>query len=1838
MKRYWNGIETGYNPGVLEARGAGAGIQQCTNPPHDNVFERTVTRLTFTSPDGTEYELRDQLTNGQVMPLTSITPCPSAGPLRGRYFSTSDGSSVTFISDTDVRDDIYTSGGASTYTLSGFLLLRGGARYRIDNGKVTWIRDRNGNRLTFTYDSFSRMISVTDSLNRQVTVAYGNPDVITYKGAGGSLRTIRVWRANLQSALRPNSGYSIQNSLQLFPELNGATGSALYNPSVISSIELPDGRQYRFYYNPYGELARVELPTGGAIEYDYAPGVVSENLYNYLTGTWMTSSLSGVTGGSNPQGGEEFEIYRRVVERRVYSDGATLDTKMTYSRPGDFPGVYSVVDQYNSGGVLLSRSKHYYDGSARSSLFQGPTDYPSWKEGKETKTEWLDANGATVLRRQVNTCQQRAAISWYTGPPDLSPPNDPRLVETVTTLADANLVSKQTFDYDQYNNQTDVYEYGFGAGAPGPLIRRTHTSYLTTNPHQGNADYAADYNIHIRNLPAQKIVYDASGNVRSQTDYIYDHYEVFAPVGRPGIVQHADTLHYGAWGNVTEVILRNPSGAPSEVHLRNQYDIAGNLVKAVDGRGFATDFDYSDRFGSPDNEAQSNAGAPELAGGFSYAFPTKVTNALGHTEYTQYDYYLGAPVNTEDANGIISSVAYNDFLDRPTQGIRARYKITTPPCAPPSICVPAEKRQTTIIYDDANHMIITTSDQGAFGDNILTSKSYYDGLGRTWRGAVSEGATWTIKDTQFDALGRVSQVSNPYRAADPSSASPPAGLWTTTNYDALSRVTQVITPDGAHVDTAYSGNQVTFTDQAGKKRRSETDGLGRLVKVTEDPGEGRLNYDTTYLYDALGNLRKVTQGAQTRWFAYDLFSRLIRAKNPEQADNSALSYTDPVTQHNGWSIAYSYDANGNLTQRIDARGIETKYYYDALNRNWGIDYINGSQKSNVARVFDGAVNGKGRLYWDRTQEGGTQEMGANVTMNVTDSYDALGRPLQKRQHFWQASTNWGPGYYMQQTYDLAGNVKSLTYPSGRTVNYSYDQVGRLSGFSGNLGGSPSTYADSIGYNAAGQMIKERFGTNTSLYHNSHYNNRLQLVDTRLGDSATDEWSWSRGAIAFFYGTTAANGWNQFANDTDNNGNLRRQMNFVPLAGGGDVIPQLNDYTYDPLNRIAAVRELQRNGSAQWADSVSQAYSYDRWGNRTLDLSGGGGGEVVWVDDALPAGATVGSDGGDSWTWLSSNPSPYSGTVFHQSNIAAGQHQHYFSGATQTLQVNAGDRLYAYVYLDPANMPQEVMLQWSEVSAGWSYKAYWGANLLTWPVEGTKINVGPLPAAGGWVRLEVPASSLGLEGKTLNGMAFTLYGGRASWDKAGKVGFLYGAGPPINNRVYTVDAVTNRLTSVNGAPMSYDGAGNVTSDPMTGGLMTYDPENRMLTATNGGASGSYTYNADGRRVGRITGGLETWQVYGIGGELLAEYQLVSGTPTLKKEYGYRNGQLLVVWDGGETGDRQLQWLVQDHLGSTRMVVDRSGSLAGIKRHDFLPFGEELGAGIGIRSASNGYSADSVRQKFTGHERDGETGLDFAQARYYSNVQGRFTSPDNPLADQDPEDPQSWSLYAYVRNRPLAHIDRNGRACAKSLGNTGSGYCRRASAYAYYDTMPEINNRTRFFAAAAAVSQALASGDTFWGIERRFISTKTQAFLSGVGEELQRLNRGFAQALQEGGNLTLSGPDPTGPALDKKLIHFEQSTIQQLLNNLKEKDPDGYNQVIEENNALLNPTDKMKKGAEIFPTDAAFGKILDAVRKDLGRNIDFAKQSDREAIGLKLVEHIRTTGGCDVVDGVRISGCK
>ena len=263
---------------------------------------------------------------------------------------------------------------------------------------------------------------------------------------------------------------------------------------------------------------------------------------------------------------------------------------------------------------------------------------------------------------------------------------------------------------------------------------------------------------------------------------------------------------------------------------------------------------------------------------------------------------------------------------------------------------------------------------------------------------------------------------------------------------------------------------------------------------------------------------------------------------------------------------------------------------------------------------------------------------------------------------------------------------------------------------------------------------------------------------------------------------------------------------------------------------------------------------------------------------------------------------------------------------------------------------------------------------------------------------------------------------------------WGTGIPKPN--FGVDPATNRLTPPAGYAMSYDAAGNLTYDNNgdIGGTRTYDAENRMKQAWANNQWQTYSYDGDGRRVRREVNGTETWQVYGIGGELLAEYAAAAAPATPQKEYGYRNGQLLVTAESSA----QIHWLVTDQLGTPRMVFDETGSLANISRHDYLPFGEELFAGTGGRTPQQGYSAsDGVRQHFTQKERDIETGLDFFEARYYASTQGRFTSADPLQASARRRNPQTWNRYTYGLNNPLRFTDPDGE---NSVDESGDVYLR------------------------------------------------------------------------------------------------------------------------------------------------------------------------------------------------------
>ena len=204
---------------------------------------------------------------------------------------------------------------------------------------------------------------------------------------------------------------------------------------------------------------------------------------------------------------------------------------------------------------------------------------------------------------------------------------------------------------------------------------------------------------------------------------------------------------------------------------------------------------------------------------------------------------------------------------------------------------------------------------------------------------------------------------------------------------------------------------------------------------------------------------------------------------------------------------------------------------------------------------------------------------------------------------------------------------------------------------------------------------------------------------------------------------------------------------------------------------------------------------------------------------------------------------------------------------------------------------------------------------------------------------------------------------------------------------------------------YDHAGNLQQQPDGPGvttykLYTYDAENRLTKLNNGAAI--YVYDGDGRRVKKTVDASITTYVYNAQGQLAAEYTNTS-----------------------PTGNGGTSYLTVDHLGSTRVVTDSNANV--IARHDYLPFGEEIGEPYGGRTHRMGYDVfDSTNQRFTSKERDTESGLDYFGARHLASALGRHMSPDpdNASGFMNFDDPRSWNGYSYVVNNPMNAVDPTG----------------------------------------------------------------------------------------------------------------------------------------------------------------------------------------------------------------------
>ncbi|MYH17778.1 MAG: RHS repeat-associated core domain-containing protein [Gemmatimonadetes bacterium] len=216
--------------------------------------------------------------------------------------------------------------------------------------------------------------------------------------------------------------------------------------------------------------------------------------------------------------------------------------------------------------------------------------------------------------------------------------------------------------------------------------------------------------------------------------------------------------------------------------------------------------------------------------------------------------------------------------------------------------------------------------------------------------------------------------------------------------------------------------------------------------------------------------------------------------------------------------------------------------------------------------------------------------------------------------------------------------------------------------------------------------------------------------------------------------------------------------------------------------------------------------------------------------------------------------------------------------------------------------------------------------------------------------------------------------------------------------YSGNSTPNRLdsTAVGSATTTYAYNQNGWMTARGANALTYD----YRGLTTGYGSARYLMDPDRRRVKKTVGAAVTYYLRGPGGKVLAEYT----GQTQSANYVYAGSRRIARIAGSSAS-----YYLADHLGSTRSLVGEDGAVTAA--YDYWPYGKIL--------VSSGTGATHFR--FTGHERDAESGLDYMLDRNYAYNIGRFLRPD-PMQDEYP----GISPYAYAANNPLKYVDPDGRA--------------------------------------------------------------------------------------------------------------------------------------------------------------------------------------------------------------------
>jgi RHS repeat-associated protein len=919
----------------------------------------------------------------------------------------------------------------------------------------------------------------------------------------------------------------------------------------------------------------------------------------------------------------------------------------------------------------------------------------------------------------------------------------------------------------------------------------------------------------------------------------------------------------------------------------------------------------------------------------------------------------------------------------------------------------------------------------ATGAPLRASRLFYDGqatLGQTpTDGNVTReqhlydttNDLWTTANRTFDGLGRVRSSTDPNGNASTIAYSPdyvpgsnpyPTSVTTT----AVIPNSPVNLPGDDHVtvttlDPQHVGSPTSVTDPNNKVTTLAYDPLGRLSKVWLPTESTSATASYQYFYNVVENpvgygLEKPAQitaltlqteggaGFDEFNYEYTVFDGMLRPRQTGTFSPSGSGFDGLAT-----ISQTTYDTRGLVASQTLPEGITGAAWVLATLSPPANDttYVYDERERPITETFNAA--GAARWTTARSYTNDTVTVDHPVGGDTRTIVNGLGQTVSVGE--------WG-GYAWQSAtygYNAVGDLTSIVDPLANRITYTIDALGRRIAMD-----DPDAGDWTYTYDANGNQQTVTDSTNATLY--TAYDSLNRPVERRETNST---------------GTLLAS-WNYDA--PGEKGLLDKSTRIQAGTFAGSWVTDITGY--DGRNRpLGKTYTVPASAGIGLAGTYAYSYEYDAADHQTAvtyPAAGGLDAEKVTTDytwQGLPVTLT-----GQSPPAAPTTTTEYISATTYDNRLRVQDRTLGAAGdpnrILRTYAYNNDQRLTTWTATKPSaggTIIQDDKINFDALGnvvmrkdrrAGinqWECFGYDARNRLasayttTNPLVGFSCGSANTSGPAPYDHTYTYSADGKITSRTEQGITST---------------YTYPTQGAGSTQPHAVTDITGTTNDCNGGTAGtpdycYDANGNLTGRPGTSGnqALTWDPEHRLSTVTDGTDTTTFVYDPDGTRLIRQTPADTT--LY------LDRHELNRAGAVVSAKRYYQLGGMTIGVRDSSTG--HLTYLLGDQLGSTTVSVSAAGGTPVVQR--YLPYGAP-------RSTTGG--SEVTDRGWIGQTRDTSTGLQYLNARYYDPGVARFLATD-PLADL--ARPATLDAYGYAGDSPITNSDPTGLLMPVGSGGTG-----------------------------------------------------------------------------------------------------------------------------------------------------------------------------------------------------------